>query len=71
MFNAISLKYFFTTCAFLFSVILAVDGGPTKLDFEGKDKATWNRQVKQFVKTYIQENKENLYKIDKRSSSHC
>jgi membrane-bound lytic murein transglycosylase D len=69
MFNAISLKYFFTTCAFLFSVILAVDGGPTKLDFEGKDKATWNRQVKQFVKTYIQENKENLYKIDKRSSS--
>lgn len=69
MFNPVYIKYFFTTCALLFSVILAVDGGTNKHDFEGKDKAAWNMQVKQFVKTYIHENKKNLYKIDKRSSS--
>ncbi len=69
MFKAVYLKYFFSTCTFLFSVILAVDGGTNKVDFAGKDKAAWNRQVKQFVKNYIQENKENLYKIDKRSNS--
>jgi membrane-bound lytic murein transglycosylase D len=69
MLKAISLKYFFTTCAFLLIIIPAVDGGTNRLDFEGKDKAAWNRHVKQFVKTYIQENKKNLHKIDKRSSS--
>lgn len=69
MLKLISLKNFFTTCAFLFIAIVAADGGTNKLAFEGKDKAAWNRQVKQFVKTYIQDNKENLHKIDKRSSS--
>ena len=39
----------------MFLAVPAVDGGTKKVDFEGKDKAPMNRQVKQFVKTYIQE----------------
>jgi membrane-bound lytic murein transglycosylase D len=33
------------------------------------DKAPLNKHVKQFVKTYIQENSRNLYNIKQRSSS--
>jgi membrane-bound lytic murein transglycosylase D len=52
----------------------AVNGGTkngetNKVDFEGKDKAPVNRHVKIFVKTYIQKNRKNLYKIGRRSSS--
>jgi Transglycosylase SLT domain len=63
------LKYIFTAFAFLFMVIPAVDGGSNKIDFGRMDKAPLNRHVKQFVKTYIQENRKNLYKIEQRSSS--
>jgi hypothetical protein len=69
MLNTAFLKYIFTACTFLVIVIPAVDGGNNKVDFEGKYKAPLNRHVKQFVKTYIQENRKNLYKIEKRSSS--
>ncbi len=69
MSNTAALKYIFTACTFMFLAVPAVDGGTKKVDFEGKDKAPMNRQVKQFVKTYIQENRKNLYKIGKRSSS--
>jgi Predicted soluble lytic transglycosylase fused to an ABC-type amino acid-binding protein len=63
-----SLKNILTTCAFLFIVVSAVDGGTSNNYFEGKDKAPLNKQVKRFVKTYIQENRKNLYEIKQRSS---
>ncbi len=69
MLNTNSLKYIFTVCAFLLLTIPAVDGGTNKVDFEGSDKAPMNSHVKQFVKSYIQENRKNLYKIEQRSSS--
>lgn len=69
MLNTASLKYIFTAGVFLLLVIPAVDGGTNKVDFAEKDNAPLNRHVKQFVKTYIQENKENLYKIGQRSNS--
>jgi membrane-bound lytic murein transglycosylase D len=64
-----SIKNIFTTCIFLFMAVSAVDGGTSENYFEGKDKAPLNRHVKQFVKTYIQQNRKNLYNIKQRSSS--
>jgi hypothetical protein len=64
-----SIKNIFTTCALLFIVVPAVDGGTSGNYFEGMDKAPLNKHVKQFVKTYIQENRKNLYSIKQRSSS--
>lgn len=69
MLNAAGLKYIFTASACLFLAVPAVDGGTLKTDFDGKDKTPMNRHVKQFVKTYIQENRKNLFVIEKRSSS--
>jgi membrane-bound lytic murein transglycosylase D len=66
--NQISLKHLFTACVLLFFAIPAVDGGTNKVDIDGKDKVI-KSHVKQFVNTYIQENRKNLYKIEQRSSS--
>jgi hypothetical protein len=57
------------TCIFLLTVISAVDGGTSVNYFDGIEKAPLNRQVKQFVKTYIRQNNKNLYSIKQRSSS--
>ena len=67
--NSNFIKNIFTTCTFLFTVISAVDGGPSEKYFEGNDKAPLNKHVKLFVKTYIQENRKNLYSIKRRSIS--
>jgi membrane-bound lytic murein transglycosylase D len=66
--NQVSLKYLFTACVLLFFAIPAVDGGTNKVYIDGKDKAI-KSHLRQFVKTYIQENGKNLYKIEQRSSS--
>jgi membrane-bound lytic murein transglycosylase D len=63
-----SIKNIFTTCAFFFIVVPAVDAGTSKNDFAGTDKAPLNKHVKRFVKSYIHQNRENLYKIKQRSS---
>jgi membrane-bound lytic murein transglycosylase D len=67
--NHKSIKNVLITCAMLFAVIPAVDGGTFKHYIEIMDKAPLNKHVKQFVKTYIQENRQNLYNIKQRSSS--
>ena len=69
MLKLASLKNIFTTCAFLFIVVPAVDGDTSVNYFEGKDKTPLNKQVKLFVKTYIHQNSKNLYNIKQRSSS--
>jgi len=69
MLKLATLKNFFTTGTLLFIAVSVVDGGTYKNYFEGNDKAPLNKQVKQFVKTYIQQNNKNLYKIKQRSSS--
>jgi membrane-bound lytic murein transglycosylase D len=63
------LKNIFITSAFLFTVVSAVDGGTSENYLDGKDRAPLNKQVKKFVKTYIQQNNKNLYHIKQRSSS--
>src|SRR3954451_24935380 len=63
------IKNALITCAMLFAVIPAVDGGTFKHYLEVMDKAPLNKHVRQFVKTYIQENSRNLYNIKQRSSS--
>ena len=67
--NSTSIKNTIITCTLLFFVIPAVDGGVTENYFAKLDKAPLNKHVKQFVKTYIQANRNNLYSIKKRSSS--
>ncbi len=67
--NSNFIKNILTTGAFLFTVISAVDGGPSEKYFEGNDKAPLNKHVKLFVKTYIQQNRKNLYSIKQRSIS--
>jgi len=67
--NLSSLKNFFVTGALLFIVVPAVDGGISESTYEGSDKAPLNKHVKQFVKTYIRQNKKNLYIIKQRSNS--
>src|ERR1700759_1318970 len=62
-----SIKNALITCAMLFAVIPAVDGGTFKHYLEIMDKAPLNKHVKQFVKTYLQENSKNLYNIKQRS----
>jgi membrane-bound lytic murein transglycosylase D len=69
MLKSTSIKNIFTTCVFLVLVVPAVDGGTTENYYEGNDKAPLNKHVKQFVKTYIDQNRNNLYKIKRRSSS--
>jgi membrane-bound lytic murein transglycosylase D len=64
-----TIKNLFITCTLLFSVIPAVDGGTTENYFSRLDKAPLNKHVKQFVKTYIQQNRNTLYSIKQRSSS--
>jgi membrane-bound lytic murein transglycosylase D len=66
--NQISLKHFFTACVLIFFVIPAVDGGTNKVNMNGKDMVI-RSHVKQFVNTYIEENRKNLYRIEQRSSS--
>jgi membrane-bound lytic murein transglycosylase D len=61
--------YIFLTCTFLLTVISAVDGGTSLKYFDGIEKASLNRQVKQYVKSYLKQNKKNLYSIKQRSSS--
>jgi membrane-bound lytic murein transglycosylase D len=68
MLKLASIKSIFTTCAFLFIVVPAVDAGTSRNYFAGEDKAPFNKHVKQFVKTYIHQNRNNLNKIKKRSS---
>jgi membrane-bound lytic murein transglycosylase D len=67
--NYTSIKNALITCAMLFAVIPAVDGGTFKHYLEVMDKAPLNKHVKQFVKTYIRENSKNLYNIKQRSAS--
>jgi len=69
MLNLAPLKNIFTTCILLFTVVSAVDGGTSENYFAAIDKAPLNKQVKKFVKTYIQQNNKNLYNIKQRSSS--
>jgi hypothetical protein len=69
MFKKTTLKNILTVCISLLLVIPAVDGGTVKVDYKERDKTFLNRHVKHFVKTYIQENKENLHKIEERSNS--
>lgn len=69
MLNAAFLKYIFTASVLLLLVIPAVDGGTIKIDYAERDKAILNRHTKKFVKSYIHENRENLQKIQQRSSS--
>ena len=64
-----SIKNALITCTMLFAVIPAVDGGTFRHYLEVMDKAPLNKHVKQFVKTYIQENGKNLYNIKQRSAS--
>jgi membrane-bound lytic murein transglycosylase D len=63
------LKNIIFSLTFLFMVIPAVDGGTLKIHFNGNDKAPLSKHVKQYVKTYIQQNRKNLYNIKQRSSS--
>jgi membrane-bound lytic murein transglycosylase D len=63
------IKNALITCAMLFAVIPAVDGGTFKHYLEVMDKAPLNKHVKQFVKAYIRENSKNLYSIKQRSVS--
>jgi membrane-bound lytic murein transglycosylase D len=58
-------KYILTICSLLLVVVPAVDAGT----FTSEDKAPLNKHVKQFVKTYLRENKKNLYNIKQRSHS--
>ena len=58
-------KYILATCALFLVVAPAVDAGTSSTE----DKAPLNKHVKQFVKTYIRENKKNLYNIKQRSHS--
>jgi membrane-bound lytic murein transglycosylase D len=58
-------KYILTLCALLLVVAPAVDAGT----FSTEDKAPLNKHVKQFVKTYLRDNKKNLYNIKQRSHS--
>jgi membrane-bound lytic murein transglycosylase D len=69
MLKLASLKNIFTTCTFLLIVVPAVDGGTSNNYFEGKDRATLNKHVNQFVKIYIKQNRKNLLNIKQRSSS--
>ncbi|HEV3223828.1 MAG TPA: lytic transglycosylase domain-containing protein [Puia sp.] len=69
MMKLTSIKNTLITCTLLFFVIPAVDGGVTENYFARLDKAPLNKHVKQFVKTYIRENRNNLYSIKQRSSS--
>jgi membrane-bound lytic murein transglycosylase D len=67
--KSLFLKYIFTTCTLLIIVAPAVDAGTPENYFNGNDKAPLNKHVKQFVKTYIQQNRENLCSIKLRSGS--
>jgi hypothetical protein len=69
MLRLAAFKNIIITGGFLLTVVSAVDGGTSENYFEGRDRAPLNKHVKQFVKIYIQENRKNLYKIKKRSSS--
>jgi membrane-bound lytic murein transglycosylase D len=64
----ITLKHFFTALVLLFFAIPAVDGGTNRMNADGKDMAI-RRHVGQFVHSYIEENRQNLFKIEQRSSS--
>jgi membrane-bound lytic murein transglycosylase D len=69
MLKMVSIQNFFLCCTFLFMAVPAVDGGTSKKPFDEKDKAPLNKHVKQFVSSYIKENRKNLYNIRRRSSS--
>ena len=69
MLKMVPIKSFFSCCTFLFMAVPAVDGGTTKKPFAEKEKAPLNKHVKQFVNSYIKENRKNLYNIRRRSSS--
>lgn len=58
-------KYFFVTCALVFITAPTVDAGVNGTD----DKAPLNKHVKQFVKSYIRDNRKNLSSIKLRSRS--
>jgi|SRR5450631_1114298 len=59
------LKNVFITCALVLIVVPAVDAGTNGTE----DKAPLNKHVKQFVKNYIRENRNNLSSIRQRSHS--
>ena len=59
------LKYIFITSVLVLVVAPAVDAGT----YGTEDKAPLNKHVKQFVKTYIRENRKNLSSIKQRSHS--
>jgi membrane-bound lytic murein transglycosylase D len=59
------IKTIFVTGSLLLIVAPAVDAGTYGID----DKAPLNKHVKQFVKSYIRENRKNLSSIKQRSHS--
>lgn len=69
MSKLISLRSIFSTCIFLIIAVPAVDAGTSENYFGGKDKAPLSKQVRQFVKIYIQQNSNTLYNIKRRSNS--
>ena len=64
-----TIKNVLITAVMLFAVIPAVDGGTFKRYLEVMDKAPLNKHLRQFVKTYLEENGQNLYNIKQRSNS--
>ena len=58
-------KYIIVTCVLVFITAPAVDAGVNGTE----DKAPLNKHVKQFVKTYIRDNRKNLSSIKLRSRS--
>ena len=62
-------KYIVITCLLLTIVAPALDAGTFENRFNGYDKAPLNKHAKQFVKTYIRQNRENLCSIKLRSGS--
>jgi membrane-bound lytic murein transglycosylase D len=63
------IKYIFITATLLVFAVPSLDAGTSEGRFNGYDKAPLNKRAKQFVKTYIQQNRKNLCSIKLRSGS--
>jgi membrane-bound lytic murein transglycosylase D len=69
MLRSVPLRNIFTAFAFLFIALPAVDAGTAGNYLDGKDRMPLNKHVKQFVQTYIKQNRDHLYHIKQRSCS--
>jgi len=63
------IKYILITATLLVFAVPSLDAGTSEGRFNGYDKAPLNKHAKQFVKTYIQQNRKNLFSIKLRSGS--